>query len=122
MTKIEKGEGYVPTFEEVLDREKVTFLRRLLLAYIAAKDKAKSIEEQLDGNKKLGLVGIKPQIIEVLHDCGEDKLRDGDLQIALISQTRKSLSKELLLGAGVPQETLDRCMVESSFETLRVTG
>jgi len=111
MTKIEKGEGYVPTFEEVLDKEKVTFLRRLSMAYIAAKDKLKGIEETIDGNKKIGLVGLKPQIVDVLHDCGEDKLRDGDIQVALISQTRKTLSKDLLLGAGVSQEILDRCMV-----------
>lgn len=121
MTRIEKGEGYVPTFDEVFNKEQIYSLRKLCAAFLAAKEKAKTIEVTLDGDKKTGVVGVKTQIVDLLHEVSEDKVRDGELTVSLVSQTRKSLSKELLLGAGVSQEVLDRCMVETSFETLRVS-
>lgn len=121
MTRIERGDGYVPTFEEVLNKEQTSLLRRLCMAFLSAKEKMKAVEVVLEGDKKTGVVGVKSQITDLLHEVNEDKLRDGDLSVSLVSQTRKSLSKEMLLGAGVSQEVLDRCMVETSFETLRVS-
>jgi hypothetical protein len=139
MMRTEKGEEYIPLAAEVFSTETVKFFRRLVKAYGINRDKAKALETEMDGNPKLGLVGIKPQLIELMKSevLEEDiqgrlqtlvipggKVRDDEtgVSVALIPGTRKSLSKELLLANGVSLEVIGRCMVESTYETLRVTG
>lgn len=124
MVKTEKGEEYIPVLSEVFGPEGVKFMRRLVKAYGTAKDRMKALETELDGNKKLGLVGIKPQIIQMVETVEGRKVRDDEsgAVVALIPGTRRTLSKEKLLDAGVALETIEACMEESTYETLRITG
>lgn len=124
MVKTEKGEEYIPVLSEVFGPEGVKFMRRLVKAYGTAKDRMKSLETELDGNKKLGLVGIKPQIIQMVETVEGRKVRDDEsgAVVALIPGTRRTLSKEKLLDAGVALETIEACMEESTYDTLRITG
>ena len=124
MVKTEKGEEYIPVLSEVFGPEGVKFMRRLVKAYGINKDRAKALETEMDGNSKLGLVGIKPQIIQMVDTVEGRKVRDDEsgAVVALIPGTRKTLSKELLLANGVSLDVIDRCMAESTYETLRITG
>jgi len=137
MTKIEKGEGYIPTVDETFGKDVCQKFRKLVRSYQSLRDKLKTATTDMEGDPKKGVVGVKTQIIDLLtsskaeaNEAGEfelllpgGKVRD-DLDgwsAALIPGTRKSLSRELLLANGVSLEVIERSTVESSYVSLRIT-
>lgn len=93
-----------------------------LFASLATLEKAKGQRKLAEKTEK----EIKESFVAdaALHVCeeGEDVqwvTETGQLAASLAWQSRASLSRELLLAAGIPEATLAACTVISSFPVLR---
>ena len=124
MTKIEKGqEGYIPTASEVFeDKSKLREFVKLAKELLKLKAQEKQTTIDLDGDEKLGVVGVKTLVEEMLRAVPVKKVRCEEIgkTVALVFGSRKSIVRDKLLAYGVSEDIIDKCTTESSYESLRL--
>lgn len=84
-----------------------------LATYETQKGKVKALEDDNKAIRSLFVIKADSQDADFLSESGQ---KCASLRI----QTRATLSREMLLAAGVSAETLDACSVQASFPVLRV--